>query len=60
MIRMNGTLVVGTVIALLIASAAISIAMDRRRGRCSCGYSCGACGRCGSNVEIEECECCEK
>lgn len=57
---MNGTLVVGTVIALLIVAAVTCVIRDRRRGRCSCGCSCGACGRCGSNVEIEECECCKK
>lgn len=57
---MNGNLIVGLVIVLMIVAAVYVLYRNRRAGKCSCGCSCGACGRCGSTTDIEDCCDCEK
>lgn len=41
----TGSLIVAGVLALLIIGAIVSIIMEKRSGKCSCGCDCGCCGR---------------
>lgn len=56
---MNGNLVVGAVIVILVVGAIAYLAWQKKRGINSCG--CKDCGCCNSasNCEIQQ-DCCEK
>lgn len=60
---MNGNLVVGLVIALMVVAAVGYLVWQHRKGISSCGCKdCNCCGAC-SNVKVEDCEncqCCKK
>ncbi len=51
---MDGNIIVGLVIAVMVIAAACCLINNRLKGKCSCGCSCGACGRCGKNVNVED------
>ena len=40
-----GSLLVAGVLAILIAGAVVSIILEKRSGKCSCGCDCGCCGK---------------
>lgn len=59
---MNGNLIVGAVVILLIAGAIGYLYWQRKKGVSSCGCKDCSCG-CGKNVQIEgenAPECCQK
>lgn len=41
-----GTFVVALVLAAVVILISRSLIRDRKRGKCSCGGSCGACSGC--------------
>ena len=43
-----GTILVAVILAVIVAAAAAAVIRDKKRGKSSCGSSCGCCPMAGS------------
>lgn len=56
LVQNAATLLVGAAVALLVISAALKLAKDRKRGRTACGSCCSGCAMAGSCCSPKKCE----